>query len=142
MADVHTPESRSYNMSMIKGKDTRPEILVRKYLFSKGFRFRKNVKNLPGKPDIVLPKYKTCIFVNGCFWHKHDGCKFFVWPKNNADFWREKIESNVKRDSRNYDRLAEKGWKIIIIWECELKKDFKNRMSHLEDQLLLSEKEV
>ena len=89
--DVHDKKTRSYNMSRIRGKDTKPEELVRKYLFSKGFRYRKNVATLPGKPDIVLTKYKTCIFVNGCFWHGHEGCKYFVWPKNNAEFWKEKI---------------------------------------------------
>ena len=121
MADVHTPEQRSYNMSRIRGKDTKPEELVRKYLFSQGFRYRKNDARLPGKPDIVLPKYKTVIFVNGCFWHKHEGCKYFVWPKNNADFWKKKIESNVARDAKNYQQLESLGWKVLTIWECELK---------------------
>ena len=91
--DVHDKATRSYNMSQIKGKNTKPEELVRKYLFAHGFRYRKNDKRLPGSPDIVLPKYKTVIFVNGCFWHGHTGCKYFVWPQNNADFWREKILS-------------------------------------------------
>ena len=123
MADVHDPETRSYNMSRIKGADTKPEEIVRKYLFSKGFRYRKNDKRYPGKPDIVLPKYKTAIFVNGCFWHKHDGCKYFVWPKSNVDFWKNKIESNVARDNSNYALLTKMGWNVIILWECELKKD-------------------
>lgn len=123
MSDVHTPEVRSYNMSQIHSKDTKPEELVRKYLFSKGFRYRKNDVRFPGKPDIVLPKYKTVIFVNGCFWHKHDGCKYFVWPKNNAEFWQQKIMSNVARDKRNYDLLRQKGWNIIVVWECELRKN-------------------
>lgn len=122
VADVHSPEKRSYNMSKIRNKDTKPEILVCKYLFSKGFRYRKNDVRFPGKPDIVLPKYKTVIFVNGCFWHKHEGCKYFVWPKSNGEFWRSKILSNVERDFRNYDRIKEMGWKVIVIWECELKK--------------------
>ena len=122
MADVHTPKQRSYNMSRIRNKDTKPEELVRKYLFSQGFRYRKNDARLPGKPDIVLPKYKTVIFVNGCFWHKHEGCKYFVWPKNNADFWKHKFESNVTRDDKNYQQLKELGWKVLIIWECELKR--------------------
>ena len=121
MADVHTPEQRSYNMSRIRGKNTKPEELVRKYLFSQGFRYRKNDVRLPGKPDIVLPKYRTVIFVNGCFWHAHEGCKYFVWPKNNADFWKNKIESNVTRDDKNYQQLKELGWKVLIVWECELK---------------------
>ena len=121
MADVHSPETRSYNMSRIHGKDTKPEEKVRKYLFSQGFRYRKNDKRLPGKPDIVLPKYKTVIFVNGCFWHKHEGCKYFVWPKTNEDFWRAKILANVSRDQKNMKLLSELGWNVIVIWECELK---------------------
>jgi len=108
-------------MSRIKGKDTKPEEIVRKYLFSKGFRYRKNVAALSGKPDIVLPKYHTCIFVNGCFWHKHEGCRYFVWPKNNAEFWKEKITKNVERDERNEAILRQSGWKVIIVWECQLK---------------------
>lgn len=123
MADVHSPKVRSYNMSQIRGKDTKPEELVRKYLFSQGFRYRKNDSRLPGKPDIVLPKYRTVIFINGCFWHKHEGCRFFVWPKNNADFWRKKILSNVERDQRNYAELQQLGWNITVVWECELKKE-------------------
>ena len=123
MADVLTPEQRSYNMSCIRSKNTKPEEIVRKYLFSKGFRYRKNDARLPGKPDVVLPKYKTVIFVNGCFWHKHEGCKYFVWPKNNADFWKAKISANVERDQRNYTALQEMGWKVILVWECELKGD-------------------
>ena len=123
MSDVHSPDIRSYNMSQIKGKNTKPEELVRKHLFSHGFRYRKNDKRYPGKPDIVLPKYKTVIFVNGCFWHKHEGCKYFVWPKNNAEFWKEKIESNVARDRRDYRLLREAGWRVIVIWECELRKN-------------------
>ena len=121
MADVLTPKQRSYNMSQIHGKDTKPEELVRKFLFSQGFRYRKNDARLPGKPDIVLPKYKTVIFVNGCFWHKHEGCRYFVWPKNNAAFWKEKITGNVVRDQKNYEKLRNLGWRIITIWECELK---------------------
>ena len=122
MADVHSTKVRSYNMSQIHGKDTKPEELVRKYLFAQGFRYRKNDSRLPGKPDIVLPKYRTAIFVNGCFWHKHEGCKYFVWPQNNAEFWREKILSNVERDQRNYKQLHQMGWNTIVVWECELKK--------------------
>lgn len=122
MADIKSKESRSYNMSRIKGKGTKPEELVRKYLFSKGFRYRKNDKRLPGSPDIVLPKYRTVIFVNGCFWHKHEGCKYFVWPKDNAEFWRQKILENVSRDERKKQELTAQGWNVIVIWECELKK--------------------
>ena len=104
--------------------------MVRKYLFSKGFRYRKNDPRLPGRPDIVLPKYKTVIFVNGCFWHHHEECKYFVWPKNNADFWRSKLEGNTERDSRNYEKLAELGWKVLTIWECQLKGN--NKMDALD----------
>ncbi len=90
-------------------------------MFSKGFRYRKNVPTLPGKPDIVLPKYKTCIFVNGCFWHKHEGCKYFVWPKNNAEFWKSKINRNVERDRHKQQELISMGWNVRVVWECELK---------------------
>lgn len=122
MADVHTPEQRSYNMSQIRSKNTKPEELVRKFLFSKGFRYRKNDARLPGKPDIVLPKYKTVIFVNGCFWHGHEGCRYFVWPKNNAEFWKAKISGNIQRDAQCVRLLKEQGWNVIVVWECELKK--------------------
>lgn len=138
MTDVHVTETRSYNMSQIKGKDTKPEEIVRKYLFSKGFRYRKNVSNLPGKPDIVLPKYKTCIFVNGCFWHKHEGCKYFVWPKNNADFWKEKIEKNTARDTQNFARLESEGWRVLIIWECQLKATTRAQFLKELENILLS----
>lgn len=122
MADVHTPEQRSYNMSRIRSKNTKPEELVRKYLFAQGFRYRKNDARLPGKPDIVLPKYKTVIFVNGCFWHGHEGCRYFVWPKSNIDFWKNKITGNIQRDIQNQQALSEQGWNVITVWECELKK--------------------
>lgn len=139
MADVHTPEKRSYNMSQIRCKDTKPEALVRKYLFSHGFRYRKNDTRLPGKPDIVLPKYKTVIFVNGCFWHGHRGCKYFVWPQNNAEFWKEKISGNISRDLRNNALLKAQGWTVITIWECQLKKDtLEQTLSGLGNMLINS----
>ena len=129
--------ARSYNMSRIRGKDTKPEMLVRKYLFSRGFRFRKNDKRYPGRPDIVLPKYRTVVFVNGCFWHGHEGCKYFVWPKSNVEFWRNKIETNTKRDRENYRRLRDMGWNIVIIWECELKKKvFEDTMARVVSQII------
>ena len=109
------------NMSHIRSKNSKPEELVRKYLFSKGFRYRKNVKTLPGCPDIVLPKYKTVIFVNGCFWHKHD-CPRFIWPSTNEEYWRPKIMGNVERDKRNLAELQQLGWTVLTVWECELKK--------------------
>lgn len=121
MADVHSKETRSYNMSKIRAKDTKPEMLVRKFLFSNGFRYRLNVKGLPGKPDIVLPKYKMIIFVHGCYWHGHEGCKYFVPPKTRTEWWLEKINANKARDKRNISELTEKGWNYTVIWECELK---------------------
>lgn len=105
MADIMTPEQRSRNMAAIKGKDTKPEIIMRKYLFSRGMRFRIQVRKLPGNPDIVLPKYKTVIFVNGCFWHGHEGCKYFRLPKSNVEFWKEKIERNIELNTRNRTRV-------------------------------------
>lgn len=122
MTDIKSPEARSHNMAAIKGRNTKPEEIVRKFLFSQGFRYRKNDPRLPGKPDIVLPKYRTVVFVNGCFWHLHQGCKYFVWPKQNAEFWRNKISGNAERDQWNYTALREAGWRVIIVWECELKK--------------------
>ena len=123
-------------MSRIKGKDTKPEETVRKYVFSKGFRYRKNVSTLPGKPDIVLPKYKTCIFVHGCFWHKHEGCKYFVWPKSNEEFWKDKLEKNVTRDKNEQAELEKMGWHILIVWECQLKKKNKEQtLRELEEKI-------
>jgi DNA mismatch endonuclease, patch repair protein len=119
--DVHEPEVRSYNMSRIKGKDTKPEMMVRKFLFAQGFRYRLHVKSLPGKPDIVLPKYKTVIFVHGCFWHGHKGCKYFVVPKTRTEWWLTKIVSNSNNDKRNTELLRLEQWKVITIFECELK---------------------
>lgn len=121
--DVHSQEVRSYNMSKIKSKHTKPEEMVCKYFFRKGYRYRKNVKNLPGCPDIVLRKYRTVIFVNGCFWHVHEDCPFFAWPSSNTDFWRDKLTKNKERDIKNHTKLKEMGWNVLVIWECELKKD-------------------
>lgn len=135
MSDHLTAEKRSWNMSHIRSKDSKPETLVRKYLFSKGFRYRKNVKKLPGCPDIVMPKYQTVIFVNGCFWHKHD-CPRFVWPSSNIEYWRPKILGNVERDKKNYLELQSLGWNVLIIWECELKeKTIDDTMCRIENQL-------
>jgi DNA mismatch endonuclease (patch repair protein) len=120
MPDVHSKEVRSYNMSRIKGKNTKPEIIVRKFLFSMGFRYRINDSKLPGKPDIVLRKYLTVIFVNGCFWHGHEMCRKFVAPKNNSDWWLNKISDNKKRDHKNNLSLKNAGWNVITIWECQL----------------------
>ena len=125
MADVHSKEVRSFNMSRIRSKNTKPELIVRKFLFSKGFRYRLHRKDLPGKSDIVLPKYKTVIFVHGCFWHGHEGCKYFVVPKTRTEWWIEKINRNKALDKNHYDNLKKEGWKIISIFECELKNNKK-----------------
>jgi len=122
MTDVHDIETRSFNMSMIKGKNTKPELLVRKFLFQNGFRYRLNYSKLPGKPDNVLPKYKTVIFVNGCFWHGHEGCKYFVVPKTRTEWWIDKIKETKKRDIYKAEKLKQLGWMIQVIWECELKR--------------------
>ena len=136
MADNHTKEVRSRNMSHIRSTNTKPEEKVRKYLFSKGFRYRKNVRGLPGCPDIVLPKYRSVIFVNGCFWHKHD-CPRFVWPSSNQEYWIPKITRNVERDAKNQQTLKAMGWQIITVWECELKKaNFQETMDKLIEDLI------
>ncbi|WP_374950958.1 very short patch repair endonuclease [Mucilaginibacter sp.] len=122
MADVHSKETRSYNMSRIKSKDTKPELLVRKFLHKNGFRYRLHVKGMPGKPDIVLPKYKTVIFIHGCFWHGHEGCKYYVIPKTRTEWWLNKIQGNSVNDDKSEILLKAAGWKIIKLWECELKK--------------------
>jgi DNA mismatch endonuclease (patch repair protein) len=122
MTDVHSPEVRSFNMSRIKGKNTKPEMQVRKLLFSKGFRFRLHSVNLPGKPDIVLPRYKTVIFVNGCFWHGHEGCKYFVVPKTKTEWWLNKIGRTRQLDLENIGKLEDNGWNVFTIFECELMK--------------------
>ena len=118
-------EQRSRNMSAIKSKNTKPEIAVRKLLHSLGYRFRLHRKDLPGSPDIVLPKYKTVIFVHGCFWHRHENCKYASTPKTRQEFWEAKFRENINRDKLNQENLSSNGWKIIIVWECEIKdKDF------------------
>lgn len=135
MSDKLTPEKRSWNMSRIKGKDTKIEVEVRKYLFSKGYRFRKNDKRYPGKPDIVLPKYHVAIFVHGCFWHRHEGCKDATTPKTRTEFWLEKFDKNVKNDRIKQEKRRELGWKVIVIWECELKRSFQETMDKVEKEL-------
>lgn len=116
-----TNEVRSRNMAAIKSKNTKPEIEVRKLLHSMGYRFRLHMKDLPGNPDIVLKKYKTVIFVNGCFWHRHPNCKYASIPKTRPEFWSQKFKSNVERDKNNYIKIKNLGWKYIVVWECELK---------------------
>lgn len=127
MADNHSKEIRSFNMSRIQSRNTKPEEIVRKYLFSKGLRYRKNDKRYPGHPDIVLPKYRTAIFINGCFWHMHDKCSDFVLPKSNIDYWLPKLMNNKKRDIQNIQLLESKGWTVIVVWECELKKTVREK---------------
>jgi DNA mismatch endonuclease (patch repair protein) len=121
MADVHTKAQRSYNMSRIRSTNTKPEMLVRKFLHAQGFRYRLYDKRLPGKPDIVLPKYKTVIFVHGCFWHGHEGCKYYVVPKTRREWWVNKINTNKANDSKAVKILKKDGWKVVEIWECDLK---------------------
>lgn len=123
MADRLTPEKRSWNMSRIKGKNTRPEVLLRSLLHQAGFRFRIHADNLPGKPDIVLPRFNTVIFVNGCFWHRHKNCKYAYTPKSKEDFWQKKFAHTVQRDQEKAERLIKDGWQVRVVWECELKKD-------------------
>src|SRR5277367_5745619 len=122
MADVHNKETRSYNMSQIKSRNTKPELLVRKFLHAHGFRYKLHDKTLPGKPDIVLPKYKTVIFIHGCFWHGHEGCKYYVVPKTRTEWWLNKITGNINNDVKAEEQLTANGWKVLKIWGCELKK--------------------
>ena len=120
MADVHTSGQRSRNMAAIKGKNTKPELIIRKELHRLGFRYRIHYSALPGKPDLVFPKYKAIIQVNGCFWHRH-GCHLFKWPSNNREFWRDKIEQNCVRDAKNLEGYQLRGWRTLVVWECALK---------------------
>jgi DNA mismatch endonuclease, patch repair protein len=138
MTDVHDKKTRSYNMSRIKGKNTKPEMLVREFLHKNGFRYRINYSKLPGKPDIVLPKYKTVIFINGCFWHGHKGCKFFVIPKTRTEWWAEKINDTIERDEIKIKELEKMRWNVKILWECELKPV--KRTKTLEDLLVFLRK--
>ena len=136
MSDIYPKSKRSDIMSKITGKETVPEILVRKFLFSKGLRFRKNVKGLPGKPDIVLPKYKTAVFIHGCFWHGHS-CNRGALPKTNYEFWQEKIGKNIERDVRHISELQVSGWNVIIVWQCEIqnKEDRNTRLNKLIEEI-------
>ena len=136
MADVHSKAVRSYNMARIKGKDTKPEMLVRRFLHKNGFRYRLHVKDLPGKPDIVLPKYKTVIFIHGCFWHGHEGCKYYTVPKTRSEWWLQKITGNVNNDTKAEEILTAQGWKVLKIWGCELKNSvLENAFSQLLTKL-------
>ncbi len=139
MADMYSKEKRSKIMSNVGGKDTKYEVFVRKFLFANGFRYRKNDKHLPGSPDIVLPRHRTVIFVNGCFWHGHHNCKAAKLPETNTEFWKKKISGNIVRDRKNIEKLRREGWKVITIWQCELKnkKDRGRRMKLLINELIM-----
>lgn len=132
MTDVLSPEQRRRNMSQIKGKNTTSELGVRKELWRRGYRYRLHKKGLPGRPDIVLNRFKAVIFVNGCFWHRHE-CHLFKWPKTRTEFWKEKINKNADRDKKNYQALIESGYKVMVIWECSLKGKSKIPMSEIAD---------
>ena len=138
MADVHDKKTRSFNMSRIRSKDTKPEMAVRKYLHALGFRYRLHNKNLPGKPDIYLKKYNTAILIHGCFWHGHAGCRYFILPKTRSEWWKNKIDRNILNDSVKSSALHRMGINVITIWECDLKKDvFEKTMSGLVKKLRL-----
>ena len=126
------PMTRRENMARVKSKNTKPEIFLRKLLWHKGFRYRVNYKNLPGSPDIYLPKHKTAIFVNGCFWHMHENCKYSSIPKSNYEFWKNKLEGNVERDKKNYAQLESMGIKVIVVWGCEIKEMLKDQVAAVE----------
>lgn len=137
MADNLSPQIRSYNMSQIKSRNTKPEELVLKYLFSCGLRYRKNDKRYPGKPDAIFPKYRTALFVNGCFWHGHEGCSKFVMPKSRISYWKPKLERNRQRDAEHIYELESNGWRVITVWECELKKSVRdNRLKRLYHEIV------
>lgn len=136
MPDNHSKEVRSYNMSRIRSKGSKPENLVCRYLFSRGLRYRKNDKRYPGHPDIILPKYKTAIFVNGCFWHMHTGCKLSCIPHSNVEYWIPKLQHNFERDEINTNLLEQSGWKVITVWECKLCKKFlEQRLIRLYEEI-------
>ncbi len=135
MADHLTSEKRSWNMSCIRSKDTSIELKVRRHLFAQGFRFRKNDTRLPGKPDIVLPKYRAVVFVHGCFWHRHPGCRFATMPSTNPDFWNRKFLKNVENDRLHTEELTAKGWNVLVVWECDIKQRFDTTMQNLIQQI-------
>ena len=142
MADHLSAERRSWNMSRIPSKDTSIEIKVRKELFRLGFRYRKNDKRYPGKPDIVLPMYNTVIFIHGCFWHRHPGCKDATFPKSRQDFWRDKFNKNVANDEAHYEALRNIGWQVIILWECEINKSFDSTIKKLVESIRANRNQV
>src|SRR5436190_10248967 len=138
MADVHTKEQRSFNMSRIRSRNTKPEMLVRRFLHANGFRYRLHVKTLPGKPDIVLPKYKTVIFIHGCFWHGHKGCKYYVVPQTRRKWWLNKINGNIANDKKAITALKKDEWRVITLWECDLKpKAFAKTLTKLIKRIIV-----
>jgi DNA mismatch endonuclease (patch repair protein) len=134
--DVVDATTRSRMMSGIRSKDTKPEMIVRRYLHSRGFRFRLHARNLPGSPDLVLPKHKAAIFVHGCFWHRHQGCRYATTPASNADRWQQKFDGNVERDQRKAKALDAAGWRVFVVWECDLRRTPEERLSRLTDEIL------
>ena len=134
MVDIVSPEKRSHMMSSIRGKNTKPELLIRRALHARGFRYRIHDKNLPGKPDLCFPKYKAVVFVHGCFWHSHD-CSLFKWPKSNAAFWRDKITANAKRDQKHCQALSNRGWRVLTVWECAVKGQKDQNISMVIDSI-------
>jgi DNA mismatch endonuclease (patch repair protein) len=133
MTDIISKEKRSWNMSRIKGKNTKPEILVRSFLHKAGFRFRINDERLTGKPDIVFPKYHTVVFIHGCFWHRHKNCRKAYFPKTRVSFWKKKFSANVKRDYKVMKNLKKLGWKVCIVWECKIEKNLKAEIDKIAD---------
>lgn len=134
--DVVDAATRSRMMSGIRSKDTKPEILVRRYLHGRGFRYRLHVRDLPGSPDLVLPKHRVAILVHGCFWHRHQGCRYATTPANNAEHWRRKFDGNVERDQRKMKALEAAGWRVIVVWECDLRRTPKERLAQLAEEIL------
>lgn len=135
--DVVDSATRSRMMSGIRSRDTKPEMTVRKYLHAKGFRYRLHTRALPGSPDLVLPKYRTAIFVHGCFWHRHPGCRYTTTPASNVERWNEKFRANTERDARKHAELEAAGWRVIVVWECELRGAAQERLERLRDEIVL-----
>jgi DNA mismatch endonuclease (patch repair protein) len=135
MVDHLSPEQRSWNMSRIRSRDTRPEIMVRSMLHRAGYRFRLHCQHLPGRPDVVLPRFKTAVFINGCFWHRHTGCKLATMPKSKSDFWQKKFDANVRRDHEQFASLSAIGWYVQVLWECQIKNNPANTIGRLIEQL-------
>lgn len=139
MTDIVSKDARSRMMARIGSKDTKPEISLRKALFAKGFRYRLHDRRLPGRPDIVLPKWNTAIFVHGCYWHRHAGCKYATTPSTRTEFWKEKFSGNKKRDGRNIAALRQKGWRVAVVWECAIRRDIKDVVELLASWIVMNQ---